>query len=52
MFTKTEVACWVLGYWLVFSFMSSLFTSLEDYCKRDFPIHYILYSKLFCEIEK
>lgn len=41
----------VFAYWVLFSFASSSFKETKGNCGKAYPIDYVLYSNLFCEIK-
>lgn len=46
-----EFMLFIFAVWAIVSFTTSAITADKGYCNANYPIHYILYSKLFCEIK-
>jgi len=48
---KIQITTMVIIIWMFISLFTSAIVSSEKLCNKDFPISYIFYTKLFCEIE-
>jgi len=49
--TNIEKICLIFYIWFVLSIVCSSFMAITGVCDKKYPIGYVFYSRLFCEIK-